>query len=260
MQEVWTWWWVVWRTSAWLSVLPVFSASSVPVRIRLIVALALSWALVPGIQPGDVPPGSIGWLEIVGRVIRETGIGLVLGYSCRFLVFAAQLAGYLIATEMGLQSGQMFAPASGESSTSPGVLLEFLALLLVFALDIHHQWITAFVQGFHWLPIAAPMGLPGQPLLDYFLAAVHEFLHLAVRLAMPVIAAGFLMNAALLLLARALPQLPVFSESFAYRIIIGLFLFGASLNVAAAHLMNAAGRTPFRLLFLEQVLGGRVGG
>lgn len=260
MQEVWTWWWVLWRTSAWLSVLPLFSASSIPVRIRLVVALALSWALVPGIQPGDVPPGSIGWLELVGRVIRETGIGLALGYSCRFLVFAAQLAGHLVATEMGLQAGQVFTPATGESSTPPGVLLEFLALLLVFALDIHHQWITAFVQGFHGLPVAAPMDLPGQPLLEFFLGAVHDFFHLAVQLAIPVIAAGFLMNVALLLLARALPQLPVFSESFAYRIIIGLFLFGASLHVAAAHLMNAAGRTPFRMQLLEQVLGGRAGG
>ena len=71
---------------------------------------------------------------------------------------------------------------------------------------------------------------------------------LSVKLAMPVIAGGFLLNVALLLLGRALPQLPVFQDSFLFRAVIGLFLFGGSLHLAALHLGGRSQRLPGDLL------------
>jgi flagellar biosynthesis protein FliR len=85
-------------------------------------------------------------------------------------------------------------------------------------------------------------------LLNWIGGMTAATLLLSIKLAMPVIAGGFLLNVALLLLGRALPQLPVFQDSFLFRAVIGLFLFGASLHLAALHLSARAQRLPGDLL------------
>jgi flagellar biosynthetic protein FlhB len=80
---------------------------------------------------------------------------------------------------------------------------------------------------------------------------------------MPVVAGGgFLLNVALLLLGRALPQLPVFQDSFLFRAVIGLFLFGGSLHLAALHLGGRSQRLPGDLLdaaALLEIASGPIG-
>ena len=98
-------------------------------RVRLMVTVAVVWAMIPVAQRLPVPSMTSGWLEISLLTARETIIGLILGFSSRFAVFAAQGAGHLISNEMGLQSAQIFSPGSGEPSSEPSVMLEFLAHL-----------------------------------------------------------------------------------------------------------------------------------
>lgn len=74
------------------------------------VTVAVVWAMIPVAQRLPVPSMTNGWLEISLLTARETIIGLILGFSSRFAVFAAQGAGHLISNEMGLQSAQIFSP------------------------------------------------------------------------------------------------------------------------------------------------------
>jgi flagellar biosynthesis protein FliR len=71
---------------------------------------------------------------------------------------------------------------------------------------------------------------------------------------MPVIAGGFLLNVTLLLLGRALPQLPVFQDSFLFRSVVGLFLFGAGFHLFASHLNARAAAMPADLTSTVRVL------
>ena len=96
------------------------------------VTLAVAWAMIPVAQRMAIPPMSSGWFEVSLLTARETMIGLILGFSSRFAVFAAQGAGQLISNEMGLQSAQIFSPGSGEISNEPSVMLEFLAQAIMF--------------------------------------------------------------------------------------------------------------------------------
>lgn len=249
----------MWRTAAWMSVAPMFSASSLPVRIKIVMALSVSWALLPAIPSTAVPALSINWLDLVLLTGRETLIGLLLGFCSRFILYSAQFAGQLVASEMGLQSGQALAPGSGESTNAPGVMLELLTLFILFSTEVHHQWIAAFSRTYQWLPLNQTFSFPAESIAAFFGGQVREFLLLGIQLSIPIIAGGFLINLVLMLLARALPQLPVFGESFAFRIIVGLFLLGSTLQIAAAHLSDRSGRSPAELLGLARLLSGRGG-
>jgi len=248
VDALWTGWWVLWRTGACLSASPLTSGRGIPVRVRLMVTLAVAWAMIPVAQRMPIPPMTSGWLEVSLLTARETLIGLVLGFSSRFAVFAAQGAGQLISNEMGLQSAQIFSPGSGEISNEPSVMLEFLAQAIMFGGGFYDRWLQAFAESYHLLPMVSAGATDGAGMLNWIGSMTAATLLLSVKLAMPVIAGGFLLNVALLLLGRALPQLPVFQDSFLFRAVIGLFLFGGSLHLAALHLGGRSQRLPGDLL------------
>lgn len=256
MEQLWTGWWVLWRTGACLSASPLTSGRGIPSRVRILVTLAVAWAMVPVASRLPVPPINTGWLEISMLTARETLVGLVLGYSARFAVFAAQGAGQMISNEMGLQSAQLFSPGSGEVSSEPSVMLEFLAQLVMFGGGFYDRWLEAFAESFRVLPLVPSIGTDASGLLNWIGTMTAGTLLLSIKLAMPVIAGGFLLNVALLLLGRALPQLPVFQDSFLFRAAAGLFLFGASLHLAALHLGARSHRLPGDLLDAAGLLRG----
>ena len=72
----------------------------------------------------------------------------------------------------------------------------------------------------------------------------------------PIIAVSFVINLVFSFLGRAVPQMNVFSESFAVRIIAGLSVFGLSLQLMAQHMLNYLRRLPDDILRVAQLLSG----
>ncbi|MFM8878387.1 MAG: flagellar biosynthetic protein FliR, partial [Verrucomicrobiota bacterium] len=64
MDELWTWWWVLWRASACLTVAPIIAGVRMPARIRLMAVIVLAWAMLPIAKAGGIPPMTLGWTEI----------------------------------------------------------------------------------------------------------------------------------------------------------------------------------------------------
>jgi flagellar biosynthesis protein FliR len=57
------------------------------------------------------------------------------------------------------------------------------------------------------------------------------------------------------MLGRAVPQMNVFSESFAFRIMAGLFVFAVTLPLIGQHMANALRRLPDDMMRVAQWLG-----
>jgi flagellar biosynthetic protein FliR len=74
-------------------------------------------------------------------------------------------------------------------------------------------------------------------------------------MAAPMIATSFLLNLIMAVLGRAVPQMNVFTESFAFRALAGLTVFGLTLNLMAQHIMNFLRRLPEDVLRVAQLLG-----
>ena len=79
---------------------------------------------------------------------------------------------------------------------------------------------------------------------------------IALQISTPIIAVSFVVSVVFGVLNRAVPQMNVFSESFAFRIIGGLTVFGFTLQLTAQHVVNYLNRIPDDLLRIGQLLGG----
>jgi flagellar biosynthesis protein FliR len=84
---------------------------------------------------------------------------------------------------------------------------------------------------------------------------VGQLFVIGLLIAAPVVAVSFLVNVVFSILGRAVPQINIFIESFAFRILTGLAVFGLTLHLMSQHIVNYLRRLPEDLMRVAQMLG-----
>jgi flagellar biosynthetic protein FliR len=215
------------RLGAAISFMPGFSASYVSVRIRLGIALAISFAVMPALAPNlPVMPASVTQLGVIfaGEVI----VGSFIGILGRILIGALQTAGTIIALASAMANALVQDPvAEQQSSTVSGFLLT-LGVILVFVTDLHHLMIRAAIATYdvfepgNLLPAGDFAILMARSVADSFL--------LGVQLASPAIVIGLTYYIGLGLLGRLMPQLPVFFFGLPVQVSLQLWVLTATVS------------------------------
>lgn len=248
-----TWFLVFVRAGAMLAFFPIFSAAAMPVRLRLAIAGFLAMFSMSGVSlPEDLMVGNL--IGAIGIVGQEVFYGLLLGSVVRLILFSVGLAGHYIGTELGLQLSNLIAPGETAPSSTPSVILQMMTVMLIFSLDIHFELLAGFQQSYEALPIGG--GSLSNPLFDYVTMLCARTFVVAVRIAAPVIAVGIVINLLMMVLARAVPTMNVFVESFSIRILVGVFLFGFTLSLAAREIMGYLKQLPNDFVVVARLLGG----
>ncbi len=248
-----TWFLVFVRAGAMLAVFPIFSAAAMPVRLRLAIAAFLALMTMPGVAlPSDLASGNL--ISAGGLVGAEVCYGLLLGGVVRLVLFSVGLAGHYIGTELGLQLSSLIAPGETTPSATPSVILQMMTIMLLFSLDIHFELLMGFQQSYEALPIGG--GTLSNALFDHVTLLCGRTFVVAVRIAAPIIAVGIVVNLLMMVLARAVPQMNVFVESFSVRILVGVFLFGFTMSLAAREISNYLRQLPNDFVTVTKLLGG----
>ena len=210
------------RTGAMLMFLPPINQAGVPTRVRLMLALAISFALAPGLAhayPAQMPSTPVGLAVLI---IEDSVAGLLVGGMATILMSALSVAGALISTQTGLAYAQLLNPTMGDSEPIVGNFLSLLGGVMIFATNLHHLAIGA-IQGSY---ILIPPGgaLPTADMAELVIRLVSSSFALGIQLSAPFLIFGFVVNASIGLLARMMPQLQVFFVAMPINILAGFML------------------------------------
>ncbi len=245
------WWMIFLRIGGLMILFPVFSAPVVSPKLRVALSALVAFFLAPGIP--EVPLGNWRIPDLVMVSMKEILVGLILGFLCRLLFFALEIAGSVITMEMGLSLPPSFNPLTSSQTTIPGVILNYLATVIWLCLDLHH-WLLA---GLHRTYALVPVGTAhlSEPLMHGVLGWMGWLFLVALQVAAPVLALSFILSLVFAVLGRAVPQMNVFSDSFAIRILAGMMVLAASTQAMGLNIGNHLRRLPEDLLRLAQILG-----
>lgn len=246
-----TWFLVFTRIGAMLTVLPMFSTQMIPVQIRIALG-ALVAIIVTPLLPAIPVEGMSVWL-LVKLLFMEASVGLLLGFVCRFVFYALEIAGGFIATEMGLTLPQEFNQVVSAPTMAPGLLLYWMAMMALLSLDLHHWMIAGFQKSYALVPVGGEH-LKEALLVDVIARSGKVFV-LALQIAAPVMAVSFLVTLVFSVLSRAVPQMNVFTESFPVRTMLGLVSFGLTCTFMAQHITNYLRRLPEDMLNVARLVG-----
>jgi flagellar biosynthesis protein FliR len=215
---------------------PPWDSRFIPVVVRVFSILGLSLAITPVVSP-YLPPFPTTWSAGVLLVIREFLIGLGIGLVFRFIFAGVEMAGNLVATQMGFGMATLLDPQTQAQNTILAEMLVLVATLIFLAMYGHHALLRLLVQSFQEVPLATGFSLPDS-LFAYIPNLGRLMYGLGVQLLAPVLALLFLIQLALGLVARAVPQIQVMMVSFPLTIGLGLFFFSLTLMVAGPVLVD----------------------
>lgn len=217
------------RVGGLMLVAPMWSARTVPMRLRT-AALVLFAVLLLPTALASAPVGGVAITP--ATFLGETLIGFAIGFAGAIVLAGAEAAGELLTVSMGLSGASIVNPTEGGQTLVLAQFLRLVALTLLLSAGGHLLMLEALADTFRVLPLGGTLAM-GDGMRALAGTAITIFAS-AVQFAAPVLGAIMLTNVALGVLSRAAPQLNVFSVAFPLQIGIGLLVFALTLGVIAS--------------------------
>ncbi|HZL38775.1 MAG TPA: flagellar biosynthetic protein FliR [Pseudolabrys sp.] len=209
------------RVGTMVMLMPAIGELNLPARVRLTIALLLTAILLPAHQKAyTVDLTTLGPLLVL--MVQEIVIGAVLGLTARLAISALQVAGSVVAQQLGLGFVTAVDPTQNQQGLLVGNFLTLLGITLIFATDLHHLVIAAMNDSY---TIFQPgeMPLVGDA-AQHVTRIVATAFRIGIQLSAPFLVFGLLFNLGLGVLSRLMPQMQVFFIGLPLSIMLGLVL------------------------------------
>jgi flagellar biosynthesis protein FliR len=209
------------RVGSLIVAAPVFGHQSIPVQIKVALALFLSFVYFP-IASAGAPEVDVRMAALFLMAVKEVAMGLLLGFATGLIFVGVDVAGELIGFDLGLSMSTAFDPETGVNNPVVGQFLRLILILVFLLLNGHHF----ILQGLEVSYDAVPMGgiALSAAMTEKLVALTGIIFAVGLKLAAPVIVASFLVNVALAVLTRVAPQFNVFIVNFPLKIGVGLIV------------------------------------
>lgn len=226
--------------------LPSIGGRGISAPLRAAMAFLLG-GLMASVVPNAGAAIPTQWGPLVIAIVHELLLGLAMGFIVRTVLSAAELAGRLIAGEIGLVAAPGFDVPTPAQEPLPSFIGMFAGLLF-FLLHGHEGVLAAFARSFEIAPAGAAGFSPAAG--ETLVLSVSRLLELALRMAAPFIALNFVITMGFSILGRAVPKMNVFIVSYALRSLLGLMLLAGAGGLFARYLSGSFERMPWEMLQL----------
>jgi len=227
------------RVGTMIMMLPGVGEMTIPARVRLTMALVLTAIVLPAHQAAyHVDLNTIGPVLLV--LVQEIIIGAVLGLTARLAISSLQVAGFVVAQQLGLGFVTAVDPTQNQQGVLVGNFLSVLGITLIFATDLHHL-VLAALHDSYTLFRPGEMPLVGD-VAQHITQVVATSFRIGIQLSAPFLVFGLLFNLGLGVLSRLMPQMQVFFVATPASIMIGMLVMLATIGVMMGVFVDDLGR------------------
>ncbi len=209
------------RIGTAIMIMPGLGDSFVSERIRLHMALGISFVMFPLVMP-YMPSPIPQTFALVTLIAMELIIGLFVGTIARIFMTALDTAGMVISMQSGLANAQVFNPSLASQGSIMGALLSVTGVLVLFETNLHHLLIMAVIESYDLFPVGV---IPDVGSMAKLMSEVvsASFL-IGIKLAMPFIVMTLLIYVGMGVLSRLMPQIQVFMVALPLQILLSILL------------------------------------
>ena len=241
------------RIGAFLISSPFFGGSSVPLQVRIIMAVLLGVAVMTTVEVPD-------WQAFAGLkglqvILTELAIGISSGLILTIWFSAVLLAGEKIASSAGLGFAAQIDPDSGGQTPVVSKTFSLFLTVIFLSWNGHLLVLRAVAESYTYLPVGAMPAFP--VLIQSGIAAAGSMFLAATIIMLPLTAFLMAINLVIGVITRSAPQLNLFSFGFPISMIgifVLLYLWVDVLGGAMDDLSHAAVEN------IQLVLGAMING
>ena len=203
---------------------PLIGASGIPARIRVLALIALSSCLVLGMHP-PLHAAALSTPGLLMAMVNEVIWGGMLGFGVSTAFATFLLGGRVLDLQMGFGVATLLDPATRMQTPLLGLLLELTGIAAFLSINGHHMVLRALAASISTAPLGtSPSGVP----VTVMLAQFGIMFSLGMTLVGAAVAAVFLVDIGMSVVARLLPQANVFLLSIPVKIFAGLSVLALS--------------------------------
>jgi flagellar biosynthetic protein FliR len=223
-------WWPFARCMAMLTTAPVLGEAYVPLAVRALLSVVLSFMMLPMTHGAQMPePFS---LAGVVAMVEQAVIGGAIGLALQLTMAVVSMLGFLASSQIGFSMAQMNDPINGQQSDVVSAMLGLVAILVFFAIDGHLVLVGVLGQSLK----AWPVGGGYHPLLLQTVALnVGWVFAAAILLALPIVFSTLVVQIGLGFLNRVAPSLNLFSLGFSLVTLFGLMMLAQVVRFIPEH-------------------------
>ena len=211
------------RIGTMVMLLPGLGDMTVPSRVRLSLALVLTAVLLPAHEKAYAVDIRTTLAPAITLLIQEILVGIILGMTARLAMSCLQVAGTLVAQNVGLGFVTAVDPTQNQQGALLGNFLTIVGVALIFTTDLHYLVIIALNDSYN---IFKPGELPlTGDVAQHITQVIGGSFRIGLQLAAPFIAFGMIFHLGLGVLSRLMPQMQVFFIGLPLSIILGLLMF-----------------------------------
>ncbi|WP_284139965.1 MULTISPECIES: flagellar biosynthetic protein FliR [unclassified Virgibacillus] len=240
------------RVTAFFVVMPLFSYRTIPVPFKIGISFFLAFILYYTVDGSAIMFDS----TYPFLILKEMLVGVLIGLIAYIIVSAIQIAGGFIDFQMGFAIANVIDPQTGAQSPLMGQYFYIIALLFLLSVNGHHLLIDGIFYSFEFIPLDRFIPFQDGTIADFVITSFNKMFVIAFQISIPIVGCLFLVDVALGIIARTVPQLNVFVVGLPLKILVSfvVILFFMSLYVSLAKgLFSLMYETMHRLM---QLFGG----
>lgn len=217
------------RIASFVFVAPFFATNNVPRRVKAVFSIILSYIIFKTLPVHEVPDYStvFGYTSIV---LKEAIAGLIIGLGASICMSIVQFAGKIADMEIGLSMVQLIDPLTRESTGFMGSMYQYALVLIMLITDFHHYFIRSIVDTFALIPVGGPK-FQSDRIVSAMVEFLGDYVSIAFRMCLPIVAAMLLLNAVLGIMAKTAPQMNMFAVGIQIKVLAGLGILFLTIGV-----------------------------
>lgn len=208
----------------WL--LPIFSLKSVPIPYKIGFSLSITILLFDAVTINTVLYDNPYLMAMY--IVKEIFIGLTISYFVRTLFTVVYVAGEVAAIQTGFSFARVMDPFNMTQSSVLEQFMNLLAIMVFFAVDAHHVLLRGILSSFKELPVGTLV--LNKSLFNQIIEFTAKIFSVGFKIGAPIVVTLFVVEIALGLLSRLIPQINVFIEGMPIKILITMLIIGFSLG------------------------------
>ena len=213
--------------SRWLAIifqLPLFENVAIPVVVKVLTTLLLTFAFFPMVQDQLIMDiNYVGEESFWFLTIFNTLVGLSIGFFVKSLMSIFVSTGALMTQQIGLNALSYFDPQAGGQVGPFEKLIEWTVLMMIISSGALLPMFKGVISSFSTIHVYN-LGKMAHS-IDFFMILFKSIFISSIMLATPMIFVNLIINAVMGIVSRAVPQMNVISVSFAVNIGLGLLVF-----------------------------------
>lgn len=206
------------RIASFVYTAPFFSIQGIPQRTKLGLAVFVSilvYMLVP-----DKALVYSGIIDYAILVIKESVMGLLLGFAANICMQTINFAGHIIEVNIGMSMASMFDQNTNTQTGVVGQFYYYAVMLLMIITGLYQFMLRAIIDTYSIIPIGQ-MTI-NATLYDSFIEIILDYFVIGFRIALPVFVAIMIVNAILGILTKVAPQINMFAVGVQIKLLAGL--------------------------------------